>query len=191
VSDGEQVVWSEPGSDRGAEFVVRGALPNESDRLPNQCDDVGDRLRRYMGQGEKARELGVPRERRLDVEGHVVHEPVSEQGAKDGGTGPVRVELDAEAKLLHLPEEEGEVAVEGRFAPGDDEPVEEPRPLGQGCDHHVQGKAGEAVRQPRQDELSVVAERAAEVAAHRPHHRAHLPRVVEEGEGLEMGDLHS
>ncbi len=76
-------------------------------------------------------QLRVAVGRGLEVEGEVVDEVLGKELLQHVRGEAVGVELDQQPQRLHLPQQNGEVPLEGRLPAGDDHPVDEAAPLPQ------------------------------------------------------------
>ncbi|MCX6101514.1 MAG: hypothetical protein NTV92_08910, partial [Candidatus Bipolaricaulota bacterium] len=92
-------------------------------------------------------------------------EAAIEQRSQNVRPRPVRVELHAQSERARLCEEVGQIRLKRRLPARDDDAVEKPATIAEAFDHVGDEEPWTLDLTFRQDEIGVVAERAAEVAA--------------------------
>ena len=120
--------------------------------------------------------------RGLDVHGHVVKKAPVKKGGQHVRTASVGVELDGKSQVPHAADEGRKVGMQGGFAAGDDEALQEPgAPFKEGEDVVLGvGLAEVGLVGALDDELRVVAVGTTEIAPAGEHCGCDLSGVVDE-----------
>lgn len=112
----------------------------------------------------------------LDIHGDIVEKSVGEKGLQDIRAGAVRVELDLEAEAPDGGEKVRELLLKGWLPPCDADSVEKGLPAFEVGEKGVRRKGGPPFS--RKDEIGIMAERAAELAARTEEDRRRVGRIV-------------